>query len=277
VSPVVSIRLLILTLVVATVTAWPLAQDAAHAQGRHAVRRVGPPRGGPVVVAAYYRPLVLSPFYNPFYDPWWYPYAWYPPYGYGYAEDTASVRVQVSPRETEVFVDGYYAGTVDEFDGVFQRLRLESGPHEVTLYLAGHRTMRQSIFLQDGGTFRIRHTMEPLAPGETGEPRPAAPPRPVPERRGPTADNPRQPRPDDVVRGDRTFGAIAIRVQPADAEVLIDGEPWEGPQDNEALVVQLAPGTHRIEVRKAGYRSYAADLTVTAAETTPVNISLPKE
>ena len=80
-----------------------------------------------------------------------------------------------------------------------------------------------------------------------------------------------------VVRGDSNFGAIAIRVQPADAEVRIDGERWEGPQDDEALVVQVAPGTHRIEVRKDGYRSYTAEVTVTAAETSPINVSLPRE
>jgi hypothetical protein len=209
--------------------------------------------------------LFLSPFYHPFYDPWWYPYpyTWYPPYGYAGYDDRASVRMQVSPRETEVFVDGYYAGTVDDFDGVFQRLHLEPGPHEVTLYLVGHRTMRQNVFLQDHGTFRIRHTMEPLAPGEAAEPRPATPSRPQ-EQRGAPVGNP-------------SFGAIAIRVQPADAEVLIDGERWEGPRDDEALVVQVSPGAHQIEIRKDGYRSYTAEVRVTATETTPLNISLSRE
>jgi hypothetical protein len=212
--------------------------------------------------------LFLPLFYDPFYDPWWYPYpyAWYPQYGYyGRAYDVlASVRLQVSPRETEVFVDDYYAGTVDDFDGVFQRLRLEPGDHEITLYLAGHRTMRQNVFLQNRGSFRIRHTMEPLGPGETGEARPTAPPRPIQERQR-------------SVRGDPDFGAMAIRVRPADAEVFIDGERWDGPRNDEELVIQVAPGTHRIEVRKDGYRSYAAEVNVIAAETRPVNISLPRQ
>jgi hypothetical protein len=79
-----------------------------------------------------------------------------------------------------------------------------------------------------------------------------------------------------VVRGDASFGAIAIRVQPADTEVLVDGERWEGPQGDEALVVQVAPGEHQIEVRKEGYRDYTAEVTVTAARTSPINISLPR-
>ena len=60
----------------------------------------------------------------------------------------SALRLQVSPRNTEVFVDGYYAGTVDDFDGIFQRLRLESGEYEVTLYLPGYRTVTQRLLLQ---------------------------------------------------------------------------------------------------------------------------------
>jgi len=34
--------------------------------------------------------------------------------------------------------------------------------------------------------------------------------------------------------------------------------------------------THRLEVRKEGYRSYAADVAVVAGEPAPINISLPE-
>jgi hypothetical protein len=77
--------------------------------------------------------------------------------------------------------------------------------------------------------------------------------------------------------GDPSFGAIAIRVQPADAEVLIDGDVWDGLRDDEALVVQVAPGPHVLEVRKDGYRSYTAEVRVTASETAPINVSLSRE
>jgi len=264
----------LLALAAALVTVFPV-QDA-HAQRRPAVRRAVAPRAGGVVVGAYYRPLFLSPFYDPFYDPWWYPYpfGWYPPFAYGaVAEDAASLRLQVSPPETEVYVDGYYAGTVDDFDGMFQHLNLERGEHDVTLYLEGHRTVRQKIFLQDGGTFRIRHTMEMLGAGETGEPRPVAVPRPDAARPGTAAPA----APESSIRGDANFGAIAIRVQPADAEILIDGERWQGPQTDESLVIQVAPGAHRVEARKDGYRSYMAEMNVTAAQTSPINISLPRQ
>lgn len=272
---VTSTRIKTLAFVAAVGVAATLIPDQADAQGRRG--RVVRPRGG-VVVAAYYRPVFYDPF---FYDPWFYPYryGWYPPYPYGYGQfydASSSLRLQVSPRETEVFIDGYYAGTVDDFDGFFQRLRLERGEHEVTLYLAGHRTVTQKIFLQPGGTFRIRHTMEPLPAGAPPEPRPVAPAGPPPGTQGPQG-SPRPPSARPAPRGDSTFGAIAIRVQPADAEVFIDGERWEGPAADDALMVQIAPGGHRIEVRKEGYRSYTAELDVRAGETTPINISLPRQ
>ena len=69
------------------------------------------------------------------YDPW---YGGYPQV-YGYGGDIAgALRLKVKPREAEVFVDGYYAGIVDEFDGVFQRLRVEPGPHRVEISADGY-------------------------------------------------------------------------------------------------------------------------------------------
>jgi hypothetical protein len=70
----------------------------------------------------------------------WGPYGWYPPFAYAYGRPYSSLRLQISPSETEVFVDGYYAGVVDDFDGFMQRLRVEAGEHTIQLYLNGRRT-----------------------------------------------------------------------------------------------------------------------------------------
>jgi hypothetical protein len=237
------------------------------------------PRRGGVVIGAYYRPLYYSsfysPYYNGFYDPYYYSryssyYGGYSAYGSGqiYRPDS-SLRLQVSPRTTEVFVDGYYAGTVDEYDGIFQRLRLEPGEYEMALYLPGYRTVTQRVLMQPDRTLKIKHEMVPLGPSDSPEPRPAA--TGEPSLRGlSAADSGPQNR-------DASFGAIAVRVQPADADVLIDGERWEGPSNDEALVLDIAPGTHRVEVRKDGYRGYATQIDVQAGETAPINVSLPRE
>jgi hypothetical protein len=74
-------------------------------------------------------------------------------------------------------------------------------------------------------------------------------------------------------QGDQHFGAVAVRVQPADAEILIDGERWEAPA-GERVQVQLTPGAHRVEVRKSGYRTYSSTVSVRSGQTVTVNVSL---
>jgi hypothetical protein len=280
------------------------APAIADAQSRRAVPRTAVRSRSTVIVGArYYNPYY---FYRPFYyDPWYYPYSsfslWYGPgYGYPYYRGyqyyggryydlSSSLRLQVTPREAEVFIDGYFAGNVDNFDGVFQRLHLEPGEHDLELFMPGHRSFTQKIYLQPFSTFRVRHTMEPLGAGEPEPTRPAnATPRstqrgPEPYAR-PDRPNPRgpqrplPPRADDRNRNaESDFGSIALRVQPGDAAITIDGERWEGAQDQDRLVVELGPGTHTVEIRKDGYRTYITDINVRAGETTPLNVSLTKQ
>ncbi len=263
---------------------WPAA---AQAQRRRAVRRV-PVRTVAVGVGVfpayygYYRPWLYGGW-----SPFGYPYGWHPayygyPYGGFYAD--ASVRVQVEPKETEVYIDGAWAGTVDDFDGFFQRLRLEPGEHHVQLYLEGHRTMQQKIYLQPNGTFRIRHTMVPLGAGDTPDPRPVAQPGPTESRDydafGRRDREPRE-RPEPSDRYGRSeasaFGTLAIRVQPGDAEVLVDGESWEGPDTADRLVIQLPEGEHRVEVRKEGFTAYSSTVRVRRGDTTSLNVSLARD
>ena len=181
----------------------------------------------------------------------------------------SAIRLQVTPRETEVFVDGYFAGRVDDFDGRFQRLHIQPGEHELTLYLDGHRKVTQQVLIQPRATFRIRYTMSPLAAGDVPDARPAGPP---PQR----DDQLPSTRPATKEEG-AEYGTLAVRVQPTDADVLIDGERWAGATANEALVVQLSAGSHRVEVRKDGYRTYTDRIEIRAGERSPINVSLSRE
>lgn len=212
-------------------------------------------------------------FYHPYYLGFsqWYPYP-YPVFGYPpgvpLPDHVVSLRLQIAPREAFVYVDGYAAGVVDDYDGVFQRLRLVPGPHEIVIYHPGHRTLRQNVYYNPGSTHTIRYTLEPLAPGETSEPQPV--PRPLPQPPGmmppPQGGGPAP----DALR----MGTLALRVQPADATILVDGEPWKGPSSQDRLVIQLAEGTHRVRVEKPGFQGFAVDVDVRAGETTSFNVSL---
>ena len=213
------------------------------------------------------------------YDPFWsqrYPYP--PPYR-GYDYDEASARIEVTPKDAQVFVDGYYVGTVDDFDGVLQRLHVRAGEHTLEIFKEGYRTIRERVDFRRGETYRVKFAMEPLASGE------AAPARPAPDPKAPARDDrpARDERPDrmragpvpprgSVVRGDGR--ALAIRVQPDGATVLVDGERWDALDGREPLIIHLAEGTHRIEVQREGYRAYTAEIRVRRGETVPLNISL---
>jgi hypothetical protein len=191
------------------------------------------------------------------------------------------VRVLVEPKDAQVYVDGYFVGLVDDFDGWAQRLRLVPGEHEIAFYLDGYRPVHEKLLFRPSAGYKLRYTLEKLAPGE------AAPPRPEPaagaERRAPSrpAEEPpgyerNEPPERETQPAADAFGTLALRVQPEDAVVQIDGERWDGPLGGSRLQVQLAEGSHSLVVSKDGYRSYTADVEIRPGEVTTVNVSLPK-
>ena len=106
------------TVVIFTVGLTTLGAISASAAPRHAV--VVAPR---IVV---HRPLLYDPFWGP-----WGPYAYGYPYAYNvYAQ--AGIRTEVTPKDTAVYLDGYYAGRVSDFDGALQSLNVAPGGHTVT-------------------------------------------------------------------------------------------------------------------------------------------------
>ena len=56
-------------------------------------------------------------------------------------------------------MDGYYAGIVDDFDGIFQRLNVPPGRHEITLKLEGYRTQHFKVYVPVDDTIKIHHDM----------------------------------------------------------------------------------------------------------------------
>jgi PEGA domain len=204
----------------------------------------------------------------------------YPPYYYGpYYDNSGSARLQVVPRNTQVYVDGYFVGVVDSFDGNLQRLNVEAGEHELQLYLEGYRPFTQKVLFPRSGTLRVTHAMQPLGPGESAGP----PPKPDESQRARPYRDPGQApegsgsvRPAPMPRGGQPseFGSLLLRVRPADADILVDGEPWRAPQGEDQFVIELGEGPHRIEVRKDGFQTYATMVRVRRGETIRLNVSL---
>lgn len=107
-----------------------------------------------------------------FYDPLLVPY--YPYEGYRYfGRPSADVKLHVTPRQTEVYVDGFYAGVAGDFDGIFKHLRTSPGGHVITLRLEGYKTVTEDVYVRPDSTFTIRDKMDKLAAGELTGPPPA--------------------------------------------------------------------------------------------------------
>ncbi len=81
-------------------------------------------------------------WYDPWYDPW---YGGYPSVGGGYSQssfsDEGALRLKIKPRDAEVYVDGSFVGMVDEFDGMFQRLHIDSGVHRIEVRAPGYEAL----------------------------------------------------------------------------------------------------------------------------------------
>lgn len=108
------------------------------------------------------------------------PYAYSSRYGYGYPGyygyssgyysggyvrgGHARLRILGAPPHAEVYVDGYYAGVVDDFDGRFQHLELEPGPHQIELRAPGFASIVFDMQAIDGRTITYRAQMVPYRP-----------------------------------------------------------------------------------------------------------------
>lgn len=87
-------------------------------------------------------------------------YGGYGGYGGGYGW-TGGVRLKVDHRDAEVYVDGYYAGAVDDFDGTFQQLRLDDGGYRIEIRKPGFETLVFDVRVQPGRTITYRGRMTP--------------------------------------------------------------------------------------------------------------------
>lgn len=95
------------------------------------------------------------------------PYGYAPSgYGaYGYrGRPYGGVRIDLPQRDAEVWADGYFMGTVDEFDGVLQQANLEAGPHRIEIRAPGFEPIEFDVNVEPGRTITYRASMQPDRP-----------------------------------------------------------------------------------------------------------------
>ena len=97
--------------------------------------------------------------------------AWLPvPLYSGYAEPGAyasplegapvgGLQLDIDPRRAQVFVDGTYAGLVEEFSGYFHHLELPAGPHDISVVAPGYEPLSFQVLVSPGATMTQRATL----------------------------------------------------------------------------------------------------------------------
>ena len=118
----------------------------------------------------------LGYYYDPFfYDPYLYGGGYGAGYGGGYYGggyagssgrgsyghgETGSLRLKIKPRNAQVYVDGYFAGEVDQFDGIFQRLTIDAGNHHIEIRADGHKTIEFDVLIAPGETVTYKGELQ---------------------------------------------------------------------------------------------------------------------
>ncbi|HUK34517.1 MAG TPA: PEGA domain-containing protein [Vicinamibacterales bacterium] len=229
------------------------------------VHPVGPGPGHVIVPHIYPVPQI-----GIWYDDWRYPYG-YPPYGYPWPpsyplavpeEQTGALRLNVSPKNAQVYVDGYYAGTVDDFNGIFRHLTLSAGPHVIEMRRIGLQSLVVQLFIQPDRTITYSGAMLSASPGAVEE-TPAPTQAIAPSSGAPLPEPP---------------GDLHLEVTPKDAQVYVDGY-YVGIVDDfngHNQLLKLLPGSHHLTVQAGGYETTETDVSIEARQTTTYRGTLAK-
>ncbi len=100
---------------------------------------------------------------------WGFPYDYWPYYGYGWGgwdgyyapyssygydrarrDEQGALDLDLSPADTQVYLDGQYVGTVDDFDGWPQYLWLDPGTYDLVFFRDGYKTLARQVTIYRG-------------------------------------------------------------------------------------------------------------------------------
>lgn len=169
-----------------------------------------------------------------------------PPRGY--------VDTDVRPRDARVFVDGEERGIANAFDGAPNYLEVLPGRHRIEFAKPGFEPVSVIVFIDPGEVVSVDLDL-----------------RPVPEATAPPESRTYQ------LEREGT-GYVELDVEPSDAAVYID-DVFYGPVSqfkDAGHKIMLRAGTHTVEIGRPGYVLYRGSFTVSAEETTRLEVTLEK-
>jgi hypothetical protein len=261
-----------------------------------------------------------GPRYYPYFGPYWgwgWGGWWDDYYGYGYGpygrnpyrdryydrEGTlGALDIDVSPGKTEIWIDGRYTGTADDFDGFPQYLWLDRGVYDVVLFREGYKTIARQVTVRSGQVISMGDRLEP---GESVRPQDLA--TKTHDRRDERVRSEEERREEIARRGDDGMddwrdrarrrmderdryegndrgqersddgaGRVRIEVEPSDASVYLDGRFVGTAIDLQRARngIRLEPGEHRIAVVRPGHQAEEQEFTVAAGEEVELEFEL---
>jgi len=252
------------------------------------------------------------PFPYWYYGPWgYYGYGYYGDgYGDGYhnRQEQGALDLDLSPADTQVYLNGQYVGVVDDFDGWPQYLWLDPGTYDIVFYREGYKTLARQVTIYRGLVIdwddklehgpsirpedlpsasherrdaRVEQDREMREKAERSEHMPPPPPPP------PGASNNWR----DRVRGDRErhnnsdyrdesrAGRLHLSINPPDASVYLDGR-FLGTGDDVARMssgLLIDAGQHKLSVVRPGRHAEERQFEIKAGEPLDLRIDLQGE
>jgi hypothetical protein len=175
-------------------------------------------------------------------------------------------------------VDGYYAGIADDFDGIFQRLRLAPGRHDIALKLDGYRSQTFKVYVPYDTTIKLHHRMVRGTGDDVSQDVLGAGPEEIAryEARREREEDDYEDEEDRDRYSDQSGerGVVRLDVRPGDASVYVDGA-FRG-TGREVRQLRLTPGRHRIEVVRPGYRTVEREVEVRRGGVEDLDIDLDR-
>ena len=75
--------------------------------------------------------------------------------------DNGGLRLEVRPLSAQVFVDGYFIGSVEDTLSSPSGIQLSAGPHRLELRAAGYETRIVDVLIQAGQAITFREDLKP--------------------------------------------------------------------------------------------------------------------
>ncbi len=209
--------------------------------------------------------------------------------------EMGALDLDIKPRQAEVYLDGQFIGTVDQYDGYPTYLWLEEGTYEVALYLPGHETIFRQYTIYPGVIIDVDDRMREGSAIRPDAPEPSSGYGAYPEETYPQDAYPspetysQQTLPQETVpqtgpsnqspSNQSQVGRVAIQGSPADAVVYLDGHFVGTAAEISSLAAGLIvePGDHVIELVRPGYETQRVPVSIPVGERIDLRLDLSQQ